>query len=140
MDWKACVESFTAKRISPEKGLISSLSLKSKNRLSTAARLLIDETTAESVITLHYDSLRELLEALANAHGYKIYNHECYGAFLKEILKKEETAEAFDRFRKLRNSINYYTRRVSPQDAKMIAKEMSDLIKTCRTWLEEALK
>ncbi|MGM5488097.1 MAG: hypothetical protein ACQESG_04065 [Nanobdellota archaeon] len=75
-------------------------------------------------ITLLYDALRELLEVIEE--GYKIYNHECYTAFLKEILDQPRYAEEFDKLRKIRNGINYYGKTVSqaeadnPKDKKII--------------------
>lgn len=137
MDWRKCIDILTAKGVTPDRALIASLQETSRNRLATAALLPINETTSESVITLYYDSLRELLEAIANAHGYKIYNHECFTAFLREVLKKESEAAAFDRFRKLRNGINYYAKRVPPGDAAIIVQEIKELVQKCKKMLME---
>ncbi|MBI4016529.1 MAG: hypothetical protein HY363_02440 [Candidatus Aenigmarchaeota archaeon] len=37
--------------------------------------------------------------------GYKIYNHVCYTAFLKEILHNETLAEEFNELRLVRNDV-----------------------------------
>jgi len=79
-------------------------------------------------ITLLYDALREYLECVALENGYKIYNHECYTAFLKEILKLDREANMFDELRKIRNSINYYGRNVAEEEAEYIIKELKTLI------------
>jgi len=74
------------------------------------------------------ESLRELLEALAIKNGFKIYNHECYCAFLKEILKDEELAALFDKFRRIRNKINYYGKDLSPKEAEAFKTEIEELV------------
>jgi hypothetical protein len=79
-------------------------------------------------ISLLYDALRELLEAQALEKGYKIYNHECYTAFIKEILKKSPQGDTFDSLRKIRNGINYYGKDVSTEEAEHIINNLKKLI------------
>ena len=69
------------------------------------------------------------MECLSLERGYKIYNHECYTAFLKEILNLSREADIFDRLRKTRNGINYYGLKVSREEAKEIIKDLRTLIK-----------
>lgn len=140
MDFKECSEKRIIKRVKPDFELCKSLQKSSENKISSAKLLEINETTAASVITLSYDSLRELLEALAIKNGYKIYNHECYTAFLNSILGKEDCAKSFDSLRKLRNSINYYRQEISASDAKTIFEDVGKLIKKCRSLLSETGK
>jgi hypothetical protein len=128
MDLKGCIDNRLLKRIMPDKSLAASLIESSKNKLATAGKIALDEVSASSIITLCYDSLRELLEALAIQKGYKIYNHECYQALIKEVLKNDDFAMSFDRFRKIRNSINYYGKALATSDAQKIKKEMETLI------------
>ena len=132
MDWKECVEKSLTKKIQVDTALISSLKETSKNKFISAASLEISEITASSIITLYYDSLRELLEALAIKHSYKIYNHECYTCFLKSVLNDEETADAYDRVRKIRNAINYYGKRISVDEAKTTIAGIKNLIDRCK--------
>ena len=79
-------------------------------------------------ISLLYDALREYLECIALEHGYKIYNHECYSAFLKEIMNLSKEANLFDSLRKIRNNINYYGRDVSKEEAERIISDLKELI------------
>ena len=109
----------------------------SEKKLSSAKLLEINETTAASIITLSYDSLRELLEALAIKNGYKIYNHECYVAFLNSIIGKKDLAKSFDSLRKLRNSINYYGQEISVNDTKTVFEDIANLIKKCKSLISE---
>jgi putative ubiquitin-RnfH superfamily antitoxin RatB of RatAB toxin-antitoxin module len=117
MDWKECIKKKIAKRVQVDTNLIDSLIKTSGNKLISENKLAMEDTTAGSKISLVYDSLRELLEALSIKSGYKIYNHEGYTPFLKEIIKKTTIGEEFDEIRKIRNSINYYGKSVSAEEA-----------------------
>ena len=103
MDWEECIKRKIVKSVSIDSDLIDSLIKTSSNKSSSEEKLGLDFTTAESKISLAYDSLRELLEALAIKNRFKIYNHECYTYFLKEILKKSAIADEFDELRKIRD-------------------------------------
>jgi hypothetical protein len=116
-DWKTCCSKRIVKEVSIDPGLITSLQKSSKNKLVSALQLQLTEITAAAKVSLAYDSLREMLEAVALQKGYKVYNHECYTAFLTEIVKESELAAQFDELRKERNAINYYGKEISPEDA-----------------------
>ena len=113
MNWEECNRKKIVKKILPDKNLINSLIEASNNKIESAKRLKLDKITASSIISLSYDALRELLEATAIKKGFKLYNHECYCSFLKEILKNEKLSLDFDRVRKIRNSINYYAKSIT---------------------------
>src|SRR3989344_3440383 len=100
-----------------EKELMASLIKTSQNKFDSERKLELSEVTSSSKISLLYDSLRELLEALAIKNGYKIYNHECYTYFLKEILNESIKGAEFDELRKIRNGINYYAKGISVEEA-----------------------
>ncbi|MBI2045677.1 hypothetical protein HYT23_06470 [Candidatus Pacearchaeota archaeon] len=117
IDWKECCSKKTAKSITPDLNLIESLKKSSENKLKSSDELQMNETTSVSKFILAYDSLREALEALASKKGYKIYNHECYTAFLKEVLNQSNLGDEFDEIRKVRNSVNYYGKELSVEDS-----------------------
>lgn len=127
MDWLECNKKKIVKEVSIDSDLISSLIKSSKNKAESQSKLKLDDITAGSKFSLAYDSLREILEALALKNRFKIYNHECYTSFLKEILKQECLGEEFDELRKIRNSINYYGKDVSVNEAKEIIERMEKL-------------
>lgn len=136
MDFKECIKKRIVKEVNQDENLINSLLKTSQNKLDSEDKLSLDEITSVSKISLLYDSLRELLEVLALKNGFKIYNHECYACFLKEKLNHSNLAEEFDDLRKIRNSINYYGKEVSIQEAKdvlgrikVLRKEIFNLIK-----------
>ncbi len=130
MDWKECNYKRFVKETSIDHPLISSLMVASKKKLDSASRLELDETTSVTKIGILYDSLRGVLEALALMKGFKVYNHECFSAFLNEICKEKSLSMDFDRFRKLRNQITYYGKDLPPQEAKIIIAQIIALRET----------
>ncbi len=127
MDFKDCIKKKIAKEVSEDKELIDSLLKTSQNKLDSESQLELNDVTSSSKISLLYDSLRELLEALAIKNRYKVYNHECYTSFLKEILNESVKGDEFDELRKIRNSINYYAKEVSVSEAKDILERLRKL-------------
>jgi len=100
----------------------------SDNSTATIHAMKINEVNASIVLTISYESLRELLEAMCLREGFKVYSHEAYTAYLK--MKNEiELAEKFDRFRKLRNGVNYYGKSVSKEVSQKAVQEISRLNK-----------
>lgn len=128
MDWKECSKKELVKAVCIDRHMISSLLLSSERKLESQGLLPLNDVTSGSKITLCYDAMRELLEAIALSKGYKIYNHECYCAFLKEILDKSEMGDKFDQFRKARNAINYYGRSFTKEEANAILENMKSFI------------
>jgi hypothetical protein len=128
IDWKECLRKRTVKDVKEDINLINSLLKSSENKLKSANELNINEVTAASKLLLSYDSIRELLEAIALKSGFKIYNHECYTAFLKEILNESDKGDEFDEIRKVRNAINYYGKEISVNEAEKIIKRIKGLI------------
>src|SRR3989344_1056087 len=78
------------------------------------------------------DVLRSIVESMSIIEGYKIYSHEAFTYFLKE--KGEEIiSEKFDRFRKIRNKINYYGGNISAEEVKENIEEIKEIIKKLKT-------
>lgn len=135
MDWEECCNRRIAKEIKPDTDMISSLINSSKNKLESESKLEMSNVTAASKLSLTYDSLRELLEALALKNGFKVYNHECYTPFLKEVIKESEQADEFDEIRKVRNAVNYYGKEISTEEAS----EIISRIKSLRIFISDLL-
>lgn len=127
MDWKECQDNELVKEAKKDENLISSLIKSSSRKFESNKRLKLDETTSGTKISIIYDSLREILETIAIKKGFKIYNHECYCSFLDEICKEKSFSDKFNRFRKIRNSINYYGEDVSVEESKQIIQEIIEL-------------
>ncbi|MBI2564874.1 hypothetical protein HYV79_02690 [Candidatus Woesearchaeota archaeon] len=135
MDWIECKEKRIAKEVFIDEDLINSLIKSSKKKIKSEELLPLNETTTESKITLAYDGLRELLEALALSKKFKIYNHECYGAFLKEIVNLSEVGDDFDEIRKIRNAVNYYGKQISKEECVKIILQIKEIIKKVKSVL-----
>ena len=136
MDWKECIVKKIVKSAQVDLELIKSLRQTSENKLTSSKLLSLTAVTSASKLSLCYDSLRELLEALAMSKGYKVYNHECYTGFVKEIIGNEGLASRFDRIRLLRNSINYYGQSISIEAARENIDEIEDLISHIKKLLD----
>ncbi|MFH1505911.1 MAG: hypothetical protein ABIE94_02885 [archaeon] len=132
MDWRECNKKRLVKKVSVDSNLVASLLNSSSKKMETQKMLELNEVTAASKVSLAYDALRELLEAVAISNGYKIYNHDCYCAFLKEILIKSELGDEFDDYRKLRNQINYYGKEISVVEAGAILENLGRFLKKIR--------
>lgn len=105
------------KKVEKDKELAKSLLKTTKSDLMFFETWQINENSARKIVSNYYDALRSILEAMAILEGYKIYSHEAFTDFLKE--KKESLlAEKFDRFRRIRNKINYYGSDITPEEAK----------------------
>jgi uncharacterized protein (UPF0332 family) len=140
MDWKKCKDTMMVKNIKPDINLVKSLIKSAEKRLKSQELLELNDTTSESKVSLCYDALRELLEALAILKGFKVYNHECYCAFLKEVMKESTLGDYFDKQRKIRNSINYYGDEISVDEAKAVITQIKDLISKIKPIINEILK
>lgn len=127
MDMFECKKKRLVKDTSPNKHLQESL-YKKAIRKKEAAETLPDKFH-EIKVTLLYDTIRILLEVVASKHSLKIYNHECYTAFLKEILKESNLGDKFDEFRRIRNSINYYDKELEKEESRAIVTKMKETIK-----------
>lgn len=128
-DWKTCLNQREAKQVQPDEEMAKSLQKTSANKAFSSKELELKQETAASKISLSYDAVRELLEAITLLKGYKIYNHVCYTAFLKEILRANEHTEEFDFLRKIRNDINYYGKEVTLKEAEEILARLEALRK-----------
>ena len=127
MNWNTCLRQREAKSIKPDLEMAASLEKTSANKAFSSQLLELKEETVASKISLQYDSVRELLEAITLRKGFKIYNQVCYTGFLKEILAEAKLAEDFDELRVIRNDINYYGKEVSVIEAKEVLKRLESL-------------
>ncbi len=127
MDWQDCLRK-NAKPVTMDDNLIKSLKESAEPNLDVAKSIVQSEKSYSSIVVLAYDSLRMLLEALSLEKSYKIYNHECYTSFLKEILNLNDLADKFDPVRLIRNSINYYGKRLGKEEFDIVYSDIIILI------------
>ena len=79
----------------------------------------LNEVNISAYVPMAYDSLRETLEAICIMNGYKVTSHVCVDKLLNSIYK-DFSFNDFDRFRYIRNSINYYGEKVGFKEGKDI--------------------
>ena len=128
MRFQDFIDGQKARKSTPDVQLAKSLIGMSDNHIEVIKKLEIDEITASTVMATYYEALREIVEAIAAKRGYKIYSHDALTHFIKE-LGKDAIADKFDRFRKIRNGINYYGKMIGQESAKSNTKEIENIIK-----------
>ena len=88
----------------------------------------LNEQNASVIFRELYECLRSTLEAIGYKKGYKFENHESIKFFASEILQNNALAKDFDRYRKIRNGINYYGDKVAIETAKKIVEDIPKYI------------
>jgi uncharacterized protein (UPF0332 family) len=109
-----------------DKELVRSLIEISKIKEDSVNNAQIDKTNISAYVSMAYDSLREILEALCILKGYKVTSHLCLGELLKTLIYDFDFI-SFDRFRYIRNGINYYGTKVDFDQGKEIILKMFKL-------------
>ncbi len=129
MRFKDFIDKELVRRTSKDIALVKSLINNIKRDMVFLDSLEINENSSRKIMANYYDSLREVLEAISIMDGFKIYSHEAFTYFLKE--KGEEVLSIkFDRFRKIRNLINYYGKDISIEETKDNIEEIKNMIKS----------
>ena len=136
MFWQECLEKGFVRKSTPDKELAKSLLKMAETRLHFIKSIIIEQSNASIITGEAYEALREVCEALIATEGFKVYSHECITSFIKEISKDEYSAIIFDRYRRVRNAINYYGRQVSSEEARQAVAEISELITKLKTSLK----
>ncbi|MCK5149997.1 hypothetical protein KAJ87_03670 [Candidatus Pacearchaeota archaeon] len=111
--------------------LIRAKSLKktSENSLNILKLIKLNQDSANIIFRELYEALRQDLESIGYFKGYKFRSHEAITIFLKEILKEEKIAFLFDKYRKLRNNLNYYGKPIHLETVKESTTEIPKIIK-----------
>lgn len=107
MELNECFRKELIKKTEINKNLIKSLMEMSGIKETTVRTAAINEINISAYVSLAYDSLREILEAICISKGYKVLSHVCLGELLRDLIKDFDYDE-FDRLRWIRNGINYY--------------------------------
>ena len=121
---KAPIDKFRAKN------LIKS----AEQAIETAKKIHLGENSAKTILRELYEGLREYCEAVGHLKGYKFLSHEIITYFIEDILKNKKMAGEFDRYRKIRNGINYYGENVEIETVIKAIKEIPELIKELKKY------
>src|SRR3989304_227500 len=108
MNFENLIRNGIVKKVPKDAIRAKSLIKSAEQALGTAKDIPIEENKLKTIFRELYESLRQYCEALGYLKGYKFLNHESIAVFLDEILNEKEISIKFDRYRKLRNGINYY--------------------------------
>ena len=96
--------------------------------------------TWNTIYNLHYDVLRELVEAFLVFDSVKIVNHKCLFAYLcTNHPELELNWEFFEKVRTSRNGINYYGQLVLYKDSKEIEVQLNLYGSTLKKVIEKKL-
>ena len=129
MNFENCLIEGKAKKIMPNKIRASSLFRSSTQAIETAKVIQLNPNTLKSILRELYEGLREYCEAIGYLKGYKFLDHESIGYFLRDILKEQPVSMKFDRYRRLRNGINYYGEDINTETVKEAIIEIPKLVK-----------
>lgn len=128
MKFENFIDEGQARRATKDILLAKSLLNTAKKDIKFLEDLKISEDSSRKIMTNYYDVLRSILEAISAIEGYKIYSHEAFTYFLKE--KGEDVISIkFDRFRKIRNGINYYGKDISAVETRENVEEIKKIIR-----------
>lgn len=128
LSWNEYVKQGIVRKTISNKGRIKALIAMADIRLKTISKITMDGQNASVIFTNYYDSVREVCEAIASLKGYKIYLHEAIGLFLREILKENALFVKFDKYRIMRNGVNYYGAPIPFEEALQCTKDIKGII------------
>lgn len=123
MGLKDCYKKGLIRKTKISNELIASLVEMSNIKEMTVNTSEINEMNISAYVSMAYDSLRELLEAICISCGYKVSSHVCLGELLRTLISDFDFTE-FDRLRYVRNGINYYGRKVDFEQGNEIIKKI----------------
>ena len=128
-----------ARKSIKDKALAKSLLDTADSDLRFISCVEITPDSARKVSANYYDVARSLVEAMAVLNGLKIYKHEGFTAFLRGC-GKNYLAEKFDRFRKIRNGIEYFGNNALVEETMQNVRDLKELIAKLRKQLSEELE
>ena len=132
MKFEECLEEGNTVKVSADKNRARSLRSMAEDRLKYLESEKITELNCNFIFEQYYSALIETIHSIALGRGYKILNHLCVTAFIIEILKRPKIGGKFDRFRKIRNNLVYYGRKVDYPVAKERITEIKNTIEKMR--------
>lgn len=127
MDFEYFIREGQAKRSFVDRNLAKSLLEQTKKDIKFFEGIKVNELSSRKLVSNYYDFLRTILEAVALIDGFKIYGHEAFTYYLIEK-NERQISRQFERFRKIRNGINYYGKIISIEETKEIIEEIKKII------------
>ncbi len=124
MDLGECAEKI--REVAPDRERAKSLRALSDAKEGVVADAALMPENVAVYVALMYDALHEALSAHLSMQGYKVTTHICLGILLEQ-LDPCFPRERFERYRKARNRINYYGKRLSLERGKAFIAGMREL-------------
>ncbi|MEK6950271.1 MAG: hypothetical protein AABX13_00925 [Nanoarchaeota archaeon] len=128
MSFQQSLQEGYVKKVPADKIRAKSLLKSSEDTLLAVTEISLKEHNFAAILRELYESLRQYCEAIGYLQGYKFASHEVITSFLADILKENDLALQFDRYRKLRNGINYYGKSVSKETVEKAQTEIPAII------------
>ena len=135
MSFKESISSGYIKRITPNFNRSKSLYESSKHALKTALEIQLSPYSNKTILRELYESLRELCESIGYKYGFKFQSHESIMYFLKDELNETKIATKFNKYRVLRNDINYYGKNINSETVIKAKQEIPQMIKKLESHL-----
>jgi len=135
MDLDDCFRKGLIKKTMINRELITSLMEMADIKEKTVRTAELNEMNISAYVSLAYDSLREVLEAICVSKGFKVLSHICMGEFLRKNIK-EFDYHGFDRLRYIRNGINYYGTKIEFEQGKKLIQKIFDMKKRLAYYLK----
>lgn len=129
MSMKTLIEQGVVRQIPPNNARAKSLLIMSRQSLDVIMKMDLTSENSSIIFRELYECLRQVIEAIGYTRGYKFENHESIRAFIEEVLANKSLANNFDRYRKIRNGINYYGDIVPLETAAQAVKDIPRYIK-----------
>lgn len=123
MEIDECFEKGMIKKTKPSNEMAKSLVKMSAIKERVVNKAVLDEETINAYLPMAYESLREVMEAICITRGYKVISHICLGEIVRKLIKDFKFIE-FDRFRYIRNGINYYGEFVELEQGKELIEKI----------------
>jgi uncharacterized protein (UPF0332 family) len=118
-----------------------SLMQQAKERFADLKTLPLTEQNASFRFEDAYECLKEALHSFLSLEGYKPYSHEAIFAFVREqkILPEADAIRA-NRYREIRNDINYRAKKVTKDEAEEIITFVKDTLPKTKEKLLEKMQ
>ncbi|MFA4887642.1 MAG: hypothetical protein WC595_05495 [Candidatus Nanoarchaeia archaeon] len=108
-------------KMTPDYQQANSLFSNAKKRYEDLKSLPLNEENAPFRFESAYEVIREAIQSFLSVEGYKPYSHEAIFAFaLEQKLLDQFQSYQMDRYREIRNDINYRGERATIEEAKEI--------------------
>lgn len=127
MRFEAFIRQKKVRKGKPDIQLARSLVKMSDNHIESINDVKLTKVSSATIMTTYYESLREIVEAMAAVEGFKVYSHEAFTYFLKER-EEDIISFKFDKYRKIRNNINYYGEPIESSVTEAGIKDMLEMI------------